>query len=123
MTKVRTARCAERFGTNHSVAPILFRLHLAFADRLPEARPPTAGIEFFFAGEQGFATDNAVIDARFFGIVVDPGEGPFGTTILGNFVLLGGKALPKLFFSKGLLGHTNNLVVNTAGVLNQVDVI
>jgi len=52
--------------------------HLAFAHRLPEAGPASAGVKLGVGIEQGRATADALVDARLLRVPVSTGEGPLG---------------------------------------------
>ncbi len=92
-------------------------------DRLPEAWPTTPRVVFRVARKKRLITNNTAIDAGLLRIVVHAGERPLGATVLRDFILFRRKPAAEFFFSERLLGHGSNLVADSAGVLNQVDVV
>ena len=60
-------------------------------NRVGEARPAAAGIEFVGRAEQGFAADDVHINTGFEQVVVFVAEGVFGRAVLGNLILLFGQ--------------------------------
>ena len=82
---------AAHFGAAHVVAEIVVFGNGGGINRVGEARPAAAGIEFVGRAEQGFATDDVHINAGFEQVVVFVAEGVFGRAFLGNLVLLFGQ--------------------------------
>ena len=82
---------AAHFGAAHVVAEIVVFGNGGGINRVGEARPAAAGIEFVGRAEQGFAADDVHINAGFEQMVVFVAEGVFGRAFLGNLVLLFGQ--------------------------------
>ena len=82
---------AAHFGAAHVVAEIVVFGNGRGVNRVGEARPAAAGIEFVGGAEQGFAADDVHINAGFEQVVVFMTEGVFGRAVLGNLVLLFGQ--------------------------------
>ena len=91
MSQVRIGDMAAHFGAAHVVAEIIVFGNGRGVNRVGEARPAAAGIEFVGRAEQGFAADNVHINAGFEQMVVFVAEGVFGRAVLGNLILLFGQ--------------------------------
>ena len=91
MSQVRIGGMAAHFGAAHVVAEIVVFGNGGGINRVGEARPAAAGIEFVGRAEQGFAADDVHINAGFEQVVVFVAEGVFGRAVLGNLVLLFGQ--------------------------------
>ena len=91
VSQVRIGGMAAHFGAAHVVAEIVVFGNGGGINRVGEARPAAAGIEFVGRAEQGFAADDVHINAGFEQVVVFVAEGVFGRAVLGNLVLLFGQ--------------------------------
>lgn len=98
MTKVCATFVASYFGANHAVAVVVFFFDVFCFERLVEARPATAGVEFCIGTEQLSAAANAFVSAFVMAVVVFTCEGALGALLASNPILLGSELLFPLFF-------------------------
>src|SRR5215475_10874214 len=87
MPEMTVATRAQHFATDHAMARIGFFLDVAVRDRLREAWPPTARIEFGIRFEQVLPAARAYISARCGGLVVFTTEWALGRLLAKNGVL------------------------------------
>src|SRR5262245_29044473 len=84
MAKMGVAAAATHFGAFHKPARVRVLRDIVLLDRLPEAGPARAGIEFGAGIKERLAATNTLIDAGFFGIPVDAGKGLLRPLAAGN---------------------------------------
>ena len=91
--QVRVADGAADLRSGHGKLPILLVGHVLVANRGPEARPSTAGVELRLGAKELIAAADALVDPLFVVVVVLAGEGPFGTAFARDLVLFAGQLL------------------------------
>ena len=139
MTEVGAARCTRGLGPSHTQTPVFMKRDQIVSDRLPEAGPAGTAFVFGVRGKERCVADDAFVNPLVFVIPRHPGEGPFGPSLLGDVILLGGETLTKLVLGEGLgwfchayvTVHQLNVFqefcspysADAAGVLYQVDLI
>src|SRR5947207_1319341 len=89
---------AEHLVARHPQRVVSGDGDVLFGDRLPEAGPAGAGLEFRFGVEQGRGAADAPIDSIGMVVGVLSGEGAFGAFAAGYRKLLGGQLLAPFGF-------------------------
>ena len=100
MAEVGVRDAASDFGAVHVVAGVVVFGDDRAVDRLGEARPAAAGLEFVGRAEERFAADYVHIQARREEVVVFVAEGAFGRAVLRDFIGL----RVQVFFQFGRVG-------------------
>src|SRR6185437_10077684 len=102
MAKMRLAAAAQHLGAPHEEAAISLGVDAILGDRLIEARPACAAIEFRLRGEELLAAADAGIGAGAMLVPIFAGESALGAFLARDAELLGRKlCLP---FRIGFLG-------------------
>src|SRR5229473_2656456 len=90
--QVAAAARANLFDTHHPVACIPDALDVQLGERLEEARPAGAGIEFGIGPEQRQTAEPARVDAVLLVVEKDAAEGGLGAMFQEHAALVAGKA-------------------------------
>src|SRR5437899_4569712 len=89
MAEVGVTSAAGDFRPAHQPAIVRMQSHVVRRDRLPEARPTGARIEFRLGIERRLTTTDAMVNAVFLRVPISAAEGLFGPVASGNAELLG----------------------------------
>src|SRR5260370_30560116 len=90
--QVAAAARANLFDTHHPVACVPDALDVQLGERLEEARPAGAGIEFGIGPEQRQPAEPARVDAVLLVVEKDTAEGGLGAMFQEHAALVAGKA-------------------------------
>ena len=100
VAEVGVRDAASDFGAVHVVAGVVVFGDDRTVDRLGEARPAAAGLEFVGRAEERFAADHVHVQARREEVIVFVAEGAFGRAVLRDLIGL----RVQLFFQFGSVG-------------------
>jgi hypothetical protein len=101
--EVRAAIAAHHLGAHHAVRRVAVFLDGVSVERLEEARPSGAGLEFGLRGKQRRTTTDAFVRAVFVAVPVLTREGALGAGLAGDLELFGCEALAPLVVGLGQL--------------------
>ena len=107
VTEVRIAFGARDSGTNHPESTVANLRHIFFGDRLPEARPARAGIEFRSRIKQRIVAADAAVQSLLVQVPVLAGEGQFGVGLPRNVISIRRQLLAPLICSLDNFGSLN----------------
>ncbi len=102
---MRVAKRAEDFGAAHAVAGVGMADDVFFGDRLEEAGPTGAGIEFGFRRKQGQTTTDADVNAGFMVVVKRAAKSWFGPFAASDAVLFWRQLLFPFFVAFNYFGN------------------
>src|SRR5205823_7443012 len=89
VAEVGVTSAAGDFRPAHQPAIVRMQSHVVRGDRLPEARPTGARIEFRLGIKQGLTTTDAMVNAVFLRVPISAAEGSFGPVASCDAELLG----------------------------------